>query len=145
MSYHIVDMSHQIPYSISFFHHYDMSFKKSLLFHYFHWFSTMFMYLFMMLTTCEHSLSVVFSMVYHDFLCIFHLFHLFSTSASPFLSSFFPWTFHRDSRSPCHRRRRRWKSFARCFESSKGCASEAWWWVWISWAYYYIIVVSIVG
>ena len=97
MSYHIVDMSNQIPYSITSFHHYDMSFKKSLLFHYFHWFPTMFMYLFMMLTTCEHSLSVVFSMVYHDFLCIFHLFHLFSTSTSPFLSSFFPWTFHREA------------------------------------------------
>ena len=52
----------------------------------------MFMYLFMMLTTCEHSLSVVFSMVYHDFLCIFPLvFHinvplfvlLFSLNISP--------------------------------------------------------------
>lgn len=43
MSYHIVDMSNQIPYSITSFHHYDMSFKKntsfplfSLIFNYVH-------------------------------------------------------------------------------------------------------------
>ena len=74
------------------------------------------------------------------FTMIFYVFFTFSTcfphQRPLFCPPFFPEHFTA-KRSPCHRRRRRWRSFARCFESSKGCASEAWWWVWISWAYYY--------